>query len=153
MTGRQRRLAHDPTTSVRRLATFSLFILAACSRTSRQDRDAELLEVFGLQPGKSHDSSMAALRSELLRHVPVGASAEMANAYFDSLGFRDSPTGVTRRRTYARPGSVIIEARLEHHPHRWYDVGTCNYTHEIAFVLDTTSRVKLLTIDESGSCL
>lgn len=134
-------------------ALVALSTSGGCARLSLRDRDQELLSRFGLNAPASHDSSMVVLRAELLRHVPLGSTARSVETYLDSLGFVEAPNGLRRRRTMVDGGAVIIEARLEHHSHHWYDVGPCNYTHEIRFALDAASHVQSLGIDESGSCV
>jgi len=114
---------------------FGLSLLSGCTLLSQRDRDEELLTHFGVRAAASHDSSMLALREEVLRHTPLRSPREVVAAYLDSLGFPDAPSGSTRRRTFAEPGAVVIEARLEHHPHRWYDIAPCNYTHEVQFAM------------------
>lgn len=133
------------------LISFSL--VSGCQRLSQRDRDNELLMHFGLRAAASHDSSMPALRAEVLRHTPLGSPSAVVMAYLDSLRFPDAPSGSTRRRIVAEPGAVVVEARLEHHPHRWYDLAPCNYTHEVQFALDADNRLKDVRIVESGSCI
>jgi len=128
-------------------------LVSGCKRLSQRDRDDELLTHFGLRGAASHDSSMVALRQEVLRHTPLGSGSAAVVAYLDSLGFPDAPSGSTRRRTFSEPGAVVIEARLEHHPHHWYDIAPCNYTHDVQFALDAGNRLTDVRIAESGSCM
>lgn len=130
-----------------------VLLLSSCTQLSQRDRDRELLSRFGVHSAASRDSSMLALREEVLRHAPLGSARAVVNAYLDSLGFPDAPSGATRRRTYAEAGAVVIGARLEHHPHHWYDFAPCNYTHEVQFSMDAANRLKDVRIVESGSCM
>ena len=135
------------------LLIISFSLLSGCQRLSQRDREGELLTHFALRAATSHDSSMSALREEVLRHSPLGSSTVTVTTYLDSLGFPDTPSGSARRRTFAEPGAVVIEARLEHSPHHWYDLAPCNYTHEVQFALGADNRLKDVRILESGSCM
>ena len=128
-------------------------LVSGCKRVSQRDRDDELLTHFALRGAASHESLMVALRQEVLRHAPLGSRSAAVVAYLDSLGFPDAASGPTRRRTFSEPGAVVIEARLEHHPHHWYDIAPCNYTHEVQFALDADNRLEDVRIAESGSCM
>jgi hypothetical protein len=133
--------------------SIALSLVSGCKRPSERDRDEALLAHFGLRVAASHDSSMSALRSEVLRHTPLGSRTMVVTAYLDSLGFPESPSGSARRRTFAEPGAVVIEARLEHRPHHWYDLAPCNYTHEVQFAMGAEDRLRDVRSAESGSCL
>lgn len=140
-------------TKVRLYLLLALSLVSSCKRLSERDRDEALLTHFGLRAAGSHDSSMSALQREVLRHTPLGSRTVVVTAYLDSIGFPDAPSGAARRRNFAEPGAVVIEARLEHRAHRWYDLDPCNYTHEVQFAMDAGDRLRNVRSVESGSCL
>lgn len=102
----------------------------------------------------SDSGLQTAVRSAALGRVPLGSDTLRVKSYAATLGL-DSALGYSEELMFAPAGEHNIPRFSISLPERtrWYEFGVCEWSRDLAFILDDRRVVRDITVERIGSCI